>query len=97
MSHLVMPRIECIESKDNFGRFLAEPLEKGFGVTLGNALRRVLLGHLPGAAVTRVRIEGIHHEFSTIPNVKEDVTEFLLNVKGLRLREFNTNSLQFLM
>ncbi len=86
MSHLVIPRIECVESRDNFGSFLAEPLEKGFGVTLGNALRRVLLGYLPGAAVTRVKIEGIQHEFSTIPYVKEDTTEFLLNVKTLRLK-----------
>jgi len=86
LSYPAMPKIECVESSDNFGRFLAEPLEKGFGVTLGNALRRVLLGYLPGAAVTRVKIEGIHHEFSTIPYVKEDTTEFLLNVKALRLR-----------
>ncbi len=85
MSHLVIPRIECVEGRDKFGSFLAEPLERGFGVTLGNALRRVLLGYLPGAAVTRVKIEGIQHEFSTIPYVKEDTTEFLLNVKTLRL------------
>ena len=86
MSHLVIPRIECVESRENFGRFVAEPLEKGFGVTLGNALRRVLLSYLPGAAVTRVKIEGIQHEFATIPYVKEDTTEFLLNVKALRLK-----------
>ena len=86
MSQLVVPKIKCIESRDNFGSFLAEPLERGFGTTLGNTLRRVLLGYLPGAAVTRVRIEGIQHEFSTIPNVKEDATEFLLNVKALRLK-----------
>ncbi len=86
MSHLAIPNIECVESKDNFGRFLAEPLEKGFGTTLGNALRRVLLGYLPGAAVTRVKIEGIQHEFSPIPYVKEDTIEFLLNVKALRLK-----------
>ena len=86
MSQLVTPNIKCVESRDNFGSFLAEPLEKGFGITLGNALRRILLGYLPGAAVTRVRIEGIQHEFSTIPNVKEDTTEFLLNVKALRLK-----------
>ena len=86
MSHLAIPKIECIESRDNFGRFLAEPLEKGFGTTLGNALRRVLLGYLPGAAVTRVKIEGIQHEFSPIPYVKEDTIEFLLNVKALRLK-----------
>ena len=86
MSELVIPRLESVESRDNFGRFVAEPLEKGFGVTLGNALRRVLLGYLPGAAVTQVKIEGIQHEFSTIPHVKEDTTEFLLSVKALRLK-----------
>jgi len=73
LSQLAMPRIECVESRDNFGRFVAEPLEKGFGITLGNVLRRVLLSYLPGAAVTRVKIEGIQHEFSTIPYVKEEL------------------------
>jgi DNA-directed RNA polymerase subunit alpha len=86
LSQLAVAKIECIESKGNFGRFRAEPLEKGFGTTLGNAMRRALLGYLPGAAVTRVTIDGIQHEFSTIPLVKEDVTEFLLNVKALRLK-----------
>ena len=86
MSPLDIPRIQCVESRDNFGRFVAEPLEKGVGITLGNALRRTLLGYLPGAAVTWVKIEGIQHEFSTIPYVKEDTTEFLLNVKALRLK-----------
>jgi len=85
LSRLAIPRIKCVDSGDNFGRFVVEPLEKGFGVTLGNALRRVLLGYLPGAAVTRVKIEGIQLEFSTIPYIKEDTTEFLLNVKALRL------------
>ena len=89
MSNLAIAKIECVESGDNFGRFLVEPLEKGFGITLGNALRRVLLAYLPGAAVTQVRIEGIQHEFSTIPNVKEDTTEFLLNVKALRLKSLS--------
>lgn len=89
MSQLASPRIECVESKDNFGRFLAEPLEKGFGVTLGNALRRVLLSYLPGAAVTRVKIEGIQHEFSPLPNAKEDTLEFLLNLKELRLKSLS--------
>ncbi len=92
MSYLEIPKIECVESEDNFGHFLAEPLEKGFGVTLGNMLRRVLLGYLPGAAVTRVKIEGIYHEFSTIPHVKEDTTEFLLNVKAMRLRALSGRS-----
>ncbi len=89
MSRLAIAMIECLESGENFGRFRAEPLEKGFGLTLGNALRRVLLGYLPGAAVTRVKIEGIQHEFSAIPLVKEDVTEFLLNVKALRLKSLS--------
>lgn len=89
MSRLAIANIECVDSQDNFGRFHVEPLEKGFGVTLGNALRRVLLGYLPGAAVTRVKIEGIQHEFSTIPFVKEDVTEFLLNIKSLRLKSLS--------
>ena len=86
MSHLVIPTIKCVEATATFGRFLAEPVEKGFGITLGNSLRRVLLGYLPGAAVTWVKIEGMQHEFSTIPYVKEDTIEFLLNVKALRLR-----------
>ena len=86
MSHLVVPKVECIESGDNYGRFLAEPLEKGFGITLGNTLRRVLLSQLQGAAVTRVKVEGIQHEFSTIPYVREDATEFLLNLKALRIK-----------
>ena len=91
MSRLVIPKIDCVESEDNFGRFLAEPLEKGFGITLGNALRRVLLSYLPGAAVTQVRIEGTRHEFTNIPHAKEDVTEFLLNVKALRLKPLSNH------
>jgi DNA-directed RNA polymerase subunit alpha len=91
LSRLVIPKIECIESGDNFGRFLTEPLEKGFGTTLGNALRRVLLSYLPGAAVTQVSIEGTRHEFTTIPHAKEDVTEFLLNVKALRLKPLSNH------
>ena len=86
MSRLVIPRIECVEIKDNFGRFLAKPLERGVGITLGNALRRVLLSYLPGAAVTRVKIEGTQHEFTVIPHAKEDSLEFLLNVRELRLK-----------
>ena len=92
MASLSISTIECIESEDNFGRFQAEPLEKGFGVTLGNSLRRVLLNYLPGAAVTRVRIEGIQHEFSVIPHAKEDVMEFLLNVKAMRLKPLSGRS-----
>ncbi|MFP3897973.1 MAG: DNA-directed RNA polymerase subunit alpha [Dehalococcoidia bacterium] len=80
-----IPTVTCVESTGNYGRFVAEPLEPGFGVTLGNTLRRVLLSSLPGAAVTWVKIEGIQHEFSPIPHVKEDAMEFLLNVRQLRL------------
>lgn len=82
----VLPKIQLVESRENFGRFMAEPIEKGFGVTLGNSIRRILLGHLPGAAIARVKIDGIQHEFSAIPHVKEDVIEFLLNVKAIRIK-----------
>ncbi len=86
MSHLVIPKIECIECTDVFGRFNVEPLEKGIGVNLGNSMRRIMLGYLQGAAVTWVKIEEIQHEFTTINHVKEDAIELLLNVKGLRLK-----------
>ncbi len=86
MDGLLVPKIECTEQSETYGRFIAEPLEKGFGITLGNSLRRVLLGYLPGAAVTQVRIQDVQHEFTVIPNAKEDVMEFLLNVKELRLK-----------
>ncbi len=80
------PKIEIEESGENYGRFVAEPLEPGFGVTLGNALRRVLLSSIPGVAVTWVKIDGVDHDFSAIPFLKEDSVEFLLNVKEIRLR-----------
>ncbi len=80
------PQIEVEEATAEFARIVAAPLPPGFGITLGNALRRVLLSSLKGAAVTSVRVDGVQHEFSTIPNVKEDTIEFLLNVKELRLR-----------
>lgn len=86
MSELSIPAVTCVQSAGSYGRFGAEPLEIGFGVTLGNAMRRVLLSSLPGAGVTWTKIEGVQHEFSTIPHVREDVLEFLLNVKELRLR-----------
>jgi DNA-directed RNA polymerase subunit alpha len=86
LSPLSLPRIECVESRGNFSKFSVEPLEKGIGITVGNALRRILLGYLPGVAITSVKIEGIQHEFSTIPFVKEDTIEFLLNVKSIRLK-----------
>ena len=81
----IKPKIEMVESEEDFGRFVAEPLERGFGVTLGNALRRVLLSSLTGAAITSIRIEGVQHEYSTIPLVKEDVSELLVNIKAVRL------------
>lgn len=86
MTEVVLPQVECAEISEKYGRFVTEPLEKGFSITLGNALRRVLLGSLLGAAVTWIRIEGVQHEFSTIPGMKEDTIEFLLNIKALRLR-----------
>jgi DNA-directed RNA polymerase subunit alpha len=86
LAGLLVPHIECTEQTENFGRFVAEPLEKGFGITLGNSLRRVLIGYLSGAAITQVRIEGVQHEFTVIPNAKEDVMEFLLNVKEVRIK-----------
>ena len=82
------PKIECIEMTDTFGVFVAEPLERGLGTTLGNSLRRVLLSSLPGAAATSVRIDGVLHEFSTVEGVKEDVTEIILNIKELCLSMF---------
>lgn len=85
MPETSVPTVTCVESAGHYGRFLAEPLEPGFGVTLGNALRRVLLSSLPGAAVTWIKIEGVQHEFSPLPDVKEDAMEFLLNIRQLRL------------
>lgn len=88
MIEIEKPRIECQESPDDvsYGKFVVEPLERGYGTTLGNSLRRVLLSSLPGTAPTSIRIAGVQHEFSTIPGVKEDVTEIVLNVKGITAR-----------
>ena len=88
MIEIKKPRIECIETPadDSYGKYVVEPLERGYGTTLGNSLRRVLLSSLPGTAVTAIKIAGIQHEFATIPGVKEDVTEIVLNVKGILLR-----------
>ena len=85
MVKIIEPRIETTELKSDgsYGKFVAEPLDRGFGITLGNGLRRVLLSSLPGVAVSSVKIDGVQHEFSTIPGVKEDVTEMILNIKGL--------------
>jgi len=82
------PTIECVYSNEdpNYGKFVVEPLERGYGTTLGNSLRRILLSSLPGVAVTSIKIDGILHEFSTIPGVKEDVTEIILNLKKLAVK-----------
>ncbi len=88
MIEIEKPRIECIETPgdDSYGKYVVEPLERGYGTTLGNSLRRILLSSLPGTAVTSIKIAGIQHEFSTIPGVKEDVTEIVLNVKRIIAR-----------
>lgn len=88
MIEIEKPRIEVVEldADGRYGKFVVEPLERGYGITLGNSLRRILLSSLPGAAVTSVRIDGVLHEFSTIPGVVEDVTDIVLALKKLRLR-----------
>ena len=88
MLEMEKPRIECVEkdSDTNYGKFVIEPLERGYGTTLGNSLRRVLLSSLPGAAVTSIKIDGVLHEFSTMPNILEDTTEIILNIKKLILK-----------
>lgn len=83
MIEIERPKIECVEKTNDYGRFVVEPLERGFGTTLGNSLRRVLLSSLPGVAVTSVKMDGVLHEFSMIEGVKEDVTEIILNLKEL--------------
>ncbi len=86
MNEFEKPKIEAKEMRADYGCYVIEPLERGFGQTLGNAMRRVLISSLPGAAVTSMRIEGIQHEFTTVPGVKEDVTEIILNLKRLAVR-----------
>ena len=85
MVEIEKPRIECVENPGDgsYGKYVVEPLERGYGTTLGNSLRRILLSSLPGTAVTSIKIAGVQHEFSTIPGVKEDVTEIVLNVKSI--------------
>jgi DNA-directed RNA polymerase subunit alpha len=82
-------RIETVESGLNYGRYKVEPLEPGYGTTLGNALRRILLRSLQGVAISRVRIDGVWHEFATIDNVREDVVEIVLNLKRVRLKRLH--------
>ena len=89
MLEIEKPKLECVELTENYGKFVVEPLERGFGTTLGNSMRRVLLSSLPGVAVTSVRIDGVLHEFSIIEGVKEDVTEIVLNLKELCCKLFS--------
>ena len=88
MVEIEKPRIECMDSPEDgsYGKYIVEPLERGYGTTLGNSLRRILLSSLPGTAATSIKIAGVQHEFSTIPGVKEDVTEIVLNVKKIIAR-----------
>ena len=99
MIEIEKPTIEyiCSSEDPNYGKFVVEPLERGYGTTLGNSLRRILLSSLPGVAVTSVKIDGILHEFSTIPGVKEDVTEIILNLKKLAVKLNNENAKKVLI
>ena len=82
----ITPEIKAIESGDTYGKFAIEPLERGYGITIGNPVRRMLLSSIEGTAITWVKIDGVLHEYSSIPQMKEEVMEFLLNVKGVRIR-----------
>ena len=88
------PKIEITEISEDkkFGRFVVEPLERGYGTTLGNSLRRIMLSSLPGAAVSQVKIDGVLHEFSSIPGVKEDVTEIIMNLKSLAIKNHSSDN-----
>ena len=88
------PKIEIAEISEDkrYGRFVVEPLERGYGTTLGNSLRRIMLSSLPGAAVSHVKIDGVVHEFSGIPGVKEDVTEIIMNIKSLAIKNTSETS-----
>jgi len=93
----VTPQVRKLETSANYGKFDIEPLDPGFGTTLGNTLRRVLLSSLWGAAVTSIQIDGVAHEFTAIPHVKEDVTEVILNLKQLRLKSFTEDPITLLL
>lgn len=97
MLDIAMPKIEVVQAAENYGRFKIEPLDPGYGHTLGNALRRVLLSSIPGSAITKIKIDGVYHEFSTINGVKEDVTEIVLNIKGIRLRSYAERPVKVLL
>ena len=88
------PNIECtnMDEQNNYAKFVCEPLERGYGVTIGNSLRRILLSSLPGCAITSVKIDGVVHEFSTVPNVVEDVSEIIVNLKGVRFKSHDNDN-----
>lgn len=88
----VLPKVECEASSRGYARFVIGPMESGYGLTLGNALRRTLLSSMTGAAITSIRVSDVHHEFSVIPHVKEDMTQLILNVKQVRLRIYHDDS-----
>src|SRR5437868_14208414 len=89
-----LPNVMAVATAHNYGRFAVGPLEGGYGVTLGNALRRILLSSLPGSAITSIRIQNVYHEFSCLPSIREDVTQILLNVKNIRLRSSSDRSVR---
>ncbi|MCI9367835.1 MAG: DNA-directed RNA polymerase subunit alpha [Oscillospiraceae bacterium] len=94
MVEIQKPRIECNENvgDESYGKYVVEPLERGYGTTIGNSLRRILLSSLPGTAVTTIKIAGVQHEFSVIPGIKEDVTEIVLNIKGIIAKLYSEGS-----
>jgi DNA-directed RNA polymerase subunit alpha len=94
---IAMPKIEVVSAAENYGRFKIEPLDPGYGHTLGNALRRVLLSSIPGSAITKIKIDGVYHEFATIAGVREDVTELVLNIKGIRVRSNSERPVKMLL
>ncbi|NLK07761.1 MAG: DNA-directed RNA polymerase subunit alpha [Firmicutes bacterium] len=93
MIEIERPKIECVDSSESYGKYVVEPLERGYGITLGNSLRRVLLSSLPGAAVTSIKIDGVLHEFSTVEGVVEDTTDIVLNLKELVVRMHTDESM----
>lgn len=92
INNLVLPKIESTAMSEEYGRFIVGPLERGFGITMGNSLRRVLLSSLPGAAITSIRVTDVPHEFSAIPSVREDMMQLILNIKQLRLKLHDTDT-----
>ena len=98
MSHIThSPTVTLLVASERYGRFAIAPLDDGYGVTLGNALRRVLLSSMPGAAITRIKIDRVFHEFTPIPHVREDVTELVLNIKGIRLRSYAERAVKIML